>query len=138
MHAEMLADTAMVTGRQIAIAARAPLAPKQLPPAEDYGRALSSRIQRVKGLVDGVSATFAPPAPRAISYDNPAAPGTAVTVPDGEGYRTGTITLNGDQLWSLPLVPLDDPALTINQVKFRSNNGVLTWTVEAKYVVRNG
>lgn len=137
-HAELMADTATVTGASVALTPRPALKPDQIPTLQSYSRHLSSQLQALSGTLPGFTASVEPPKPRPITYATPDAPAVQIPVATERGYDVGQVRMEGTGVWALLALPLAEAPLTITQIRFRTSGGSVNWTVQAQFVSRNG
>src|SRR5690606_29672476 len=117
-HAELMADTAVVTGASVSLIPRPALKPDQIPVLESYSRHLSSQLQALSGTLPGFTASVEPPKPRPITYSTPDAPAVQVPVPPERGYDVGQVRMEGTGVWALLALPLAEAPMSITQIRF--------------------
>lgn len=121
---------------------RAPIRLSDLPKQRQVLEHLASRIQLVQAYgATGTAADISPPAPRQVTYINPALddaigdPARIVPVPDERGFRVGAINIRGSASWMLTQINLDDPFVYINAVQFTPTIAGFDFQLEAAYVL---
>lgn len=134
VNLELMADSATLTGKPLALDSRAPLTIEQMPGMKELSLRLSTDMQVLNSTLAGTSVQLKAPTARTITYPDPARDGgPPAPVPDLQGYRKGTITVTGNGAWALTSVPLDQPIVSVKSITFRNNGNTLNWTLVADY-----
>lgn len=134
-----MADSAIVTFSKAVVERRAGIPIEDMPRFSEISSELASAVQILQSTIPGITVQFGQPTPRSILYVDPTRDESAVPtqpVPADKGFQTGTITLQGNDLWRLSAAVLDRPNLTSGPITFNFSGASVQWTTTVTYLIK--
>jgi hypothetical protein len=123
-------------------AVRAPIKVEQLPLAIDYQRNFATTFQLANLGDRQLQAILGEFKDRGIIYVDPAMdtsqdPTRFKPVPPEKSYRTGTFSVQGNNLWSIDSIRFDQPYLKLEAIEVTVSAGNYQWRMNGAYYVSN-
>ncbi len=134
-----MADNATVTFDKVLLDRRPPMPITSLPQFNTIASEITSTIQILQSTISGINIQFAQPAPRTILYVDPTRDETAAptqAVPADRGFKKGTITIEGTDLWRLNAAVIDRANMTSGPITFNFSGASVQWTATVTYLIK--